>query len=673
MKGKIGRDSYLLIFPYLTHHMRISLLLIIILISGIGCNRMDEILSDLVLERVEIGDLEIALDGLYTEGVTIDRPITLYFSEALDPATVTGAVNLYQNTIDVPVTTSLTGGNRTIVIYPDGALIQNTAYRLNIANSLRSVNGSRFEGQEVNFRTLVGNLEVTALNIANGEEIIAGRIVNVPLDFTITVDFSDAIDQELFKSASRITGPEAPLLNYAFDNENRRAIITGSAPLQYLRKYHFEIANTLKGSDGGSFAGTTRTFYTAVDDTPKFPIISDDELLTLVQQQTFRYFWDFAHEQSGMARERNTSGNLVTIGGSGFGVMAIIVGIERGFISRQQGIERWTRIVNFLMAADRFHGVWPHWLNGDTGATMPFSTLDDGGDLVETAFMIQGLLTVRAYLDPNNPAEKNIIDKITQLWHEVEWDWYTRGGQNVLYWHWSPTHEWQMNLPIQGYNESLIVYVLAAGSPTYPIPKSVYDEGWARSGAMVNGQLYYQHRLPLGEEYGGPLFFAHYSYLGLDPRNLSDQYANYWDQGRSHTMINQGHAIRNPLGYVGYSEESWGFTASDNHEGYSAHAPNNDKGVITPTAALSSMPYTPEESMKALRFFYYTMGDRLWGEYGFYDAFNPTEEWYASSYLAIDQGPIILMIENHRTALLWNLFMQDEQVKAGLQKLQFQY
>lgn len=659
--------------PYCIPHMKIILRYILILYTCIGCNRMDDDLSDLKLVRVDIGDTEIPLDGIDTDGVALDRPITLQFSEAIDPNTLPGSINLYQNANQVNISTTLTGGNRTIVVYPDGVLGQNTTYRLNISNSLRSANGSRFEGQDINFRTLVGNLAVTALNFANGEEIIAGRIVNVPLDFTITVDFSDAIDQESFKAATRISGPEAPTLDYVFENDNRRATITATVPLQYLRRYRFEITHTLKGTDGGNFAGISRTFFTAVDDTPKFPVISDDELLTLVQQQTFRYFWDFAHEQSGMARERNTSGNIVTVGGSGFGVMAIIVGIERGFISRQQGVERWSKIVDFLMAADRFHGVWPHWLNGNTGATQPFSSLDDGGDLVETAFMIQGLLTVRAYLDPANPAEKIIMDKITQLWHEVEWDWYTRGGQNVMYWHWSPTHEWQMNLPIRGYNESLIVYVLAAASPTYPIAKSVYDEGWARSGAMVNGQLYYQHRLPLGEEYGGPLFFAHYSYLGLDPRNLSDQYANYWEQNRNHTLINRAHAIRNPLGYAGYGGQSWGFTASDNHEGYSAHSPTNDKGVITPTAALSSFPYTPDESMEALTFFYYTMGDRLWGEYGFYDAFNPTEEWYASSYLAIDQGPIILMIENHRTALLWNLFMQDDEVRAGLQKFQFSY
>jgi hypothetical protein len=265
------------------------------------------------------------------------------------------------------------------------------------------------------------------------------------------------------------------------------------------------------------------------------------------------------------------------------------------------------------------------------------------------------------------------MDNITQLWHEVEWDWYTRGGQDVLFWHWSPEHNWGMNLPINGYNECLITYVLAAASPTHPIDKTVYDKGWARSGAMANGKSFYDIPLPLGEDFGGPLFFAHYSYLGLDPRNLQDQYANYWEQNRNHSLVNRAYCMANPSGFVGYGESNWGLTASDNHMGYSAHSPRNDLGVITPTAALSSFPYTPEESMEALEFFYYTLGDRIWDEYGFHDAFNITEEWYADSYLAIDQGPIILMIENHRTGLLWDLLMTDPEVRAGLDRLNFTY
>ncbi|MDT8432104.1 MAG: glucoamylase family protein, partial [Bacteroidales bacterium] len=301
----------------------------------------------------------------------------------------------------------------------------------------------------------------------------------------------------------------------------------------------------------------------------------------------------------------------------------------------------------------------------------PFSQKDNGADLVETAFLLQGLLTVRQYLDPGNVSEQALMDRITALWEGVEWDWFTRGGEAVLYWHWSPDYGWEMNMPIRGYNEALIIYVLAASSPTHGIDAIVYHDGWARQGGIVNGREYYGITLPLGYDYGGPLFFAHYSFLGLDPRNLSDQYGNYWDQNVSHTLINQQHAIRNPNGYIGYSADCWGFTASDGNQGYSAHSPTNDRGVVTPTAAISSLPFTPEASMQALRHFYYLLGDRLWGEYGFYDAFNITEGWYASSYIAIDQGPEVVMIENHRTGLLWDLFMSAPEAMAGLDKLGF--
>ena len=373
-----------------------------------------------------------------------------------------------------------------------------------------------------------------------------------------------------------------------------------------------------------------------------------------------------------MARERNTSGNLVTTGGSGFGIMSIIVGIERGFISRAEGLERMNTILTYLETADRFHGVWPHWLDGNTGKVIPFSTNDNGADLVETAFLVQGLIAFRQYLNETIPTENNLIERINTLWKDVEWDWYRRDNQNTLYWHWSPDKGWAMNMQIKGWNEALIIYLLAASSPTHNVPKIVYDNGWASNGGMKNGNTYEGIVLPLGPPSGGPLFFAHYSFLGLDPHGLSDAYCgDYFLQNRNHSLINQAYCIRNPKNFVGYSDENWGLTASDNHTGYSAHSPTNDLGVITPTAALSSFPYTPDESMKALKFFYYTLGDRLWGTYGFYDAFNVTAGWTANSYLAIDQGPIIVMIENYRTGLLWDLFMSAPEVQHGLTELGF--
>jgi hypothetical protein len=401
--------------------------------------------------------------------------------------------------------------------------------------------------------------------------------------------------------------------------------------------------------------------------------LTDEVLLEKVQHQTFKYFFDFAHPLSGMARERNTTGEIVTTGGSGFGLMALVVGMERGFITREEGLTQIEKVLGFLETCDRFHGAWPHWLHGTTGEVIPFSPKDNGADLVETAFMVQGLITVRQYLLKMRPADTDLAERINTLWKEVEWDWFNQGGEEVLFWHWSPEFEWEMNMEIQGHNETLITYVLAASSPTHPIDSSVYHTGYARNGEIVNGHTFYDIPLPLGEDYGGPLFYTHYSFLGLDPRNLKDSYANYWEQNMNHTRINRAYCIENPKDYQGYGKNCWGLTASDNHHGYSAHSPSNDLGVITPSAAISSIPYTPEYSIQAIRHFYYEYRDSLWGIYGFHDAFNPSESWWADSYLAIDQGPIVIMIENYRTGLLWDLFMSAPEIHMGLGKLGFDH
>ena len=414
----------------------------------------------------------------------------------------------------------------------------------------------------------------------------------------------------------------------------------------------------------------TLAFTTEYDRTPKFPEITDEKLLTLVQQKTFDYFWSHGHPVSGLARERLGSGNTVTAGGSGFGIMTLPVAVERGFITRAEAAERLRTIVTFLRdKADRFHGVYPHWMNGETGRVIPFSSKDNGGDLVETAFLLQGLLTAAQYFDASGEAD--IRAGIDAIWRAVEWDWYTQGGQKALYWHWSPDQGWAMNMQISGWNEGLIVYVLAASSPTHAVGKEAYDSGWARSGGMRNGRMFYGTVLPLGSDLGGPMFFAHYSFLGLDPRGLKDAYASYWDQNVAHARINHAYCAANPKGHAGYSDACWGLTASDYPKGYTASSPTNDRGTIAPTAALSSFPYVPEESLKALREFYYVYGDRLWGAYGFYDAFSLDDSWFAKSYIAIDQGPIVVMMENYRTGLLWRLFMQDPDVQNGLSTLGF--
>ncbi|MVT10489.1 glucoamylase family protein [Chitinophaga tropicalis] len=409
-----------------------------------------------------------------------------------------------------------------------------------------------------------------------------------------------------------------------------------------------------------------------------------DSVFNIVQEHTFQYFRDGAEPNSGMARERyhvdgdypENDMNVVTTGGSGFGVMAILAGIERGYITRRQGFEQLQRIVQFLEKADRFHGAWPHWIYGDNGKVKPFGQKDNGGDLVETAFMVQGLLCVRQYFANGNEEEKQLAAQINKLWKEVDWSWY-RNGKNVLYWHWSPEYEWEMNFAVTGYNECLIMYILAASSPTHGIPAEVYHEGWARNGQIKGNITAYGYTLTLShnfaQQYGGPLFWSHYSFLGLDPHELKDRYADYWTHNTNHTLINRAWCVENPKGYKGYGANSWGLTASYSVNGYAAHAPGEqtDLGVISPTAAISSMPYTPEYSKQAMIHWYNDMGSKVFGKYGFYDAFSESNNWYPQRYLAIDQGPAVVMMENYRSGLLWKLFMSCPEVQAGLKKLGF--
>lgn len=492
----------------------------------------------------------------------------------------------------------------------------------------------------------------------------------------ISISFNESVLTTTLQNGISLTGLNQNVpLTFETENNDSTIVIRASKTLNYLTNYSFVINTILKAKNGQDFESAfNSTFTTGIDSSLKFDLLSKESLLDSIQKKTFRYFWEFGHPVSGLIRERNTSGELVTSGGSGFGIMSILVGIHRNFITRQQGLERITTITDFLLTkADRFHGAFPHWLHGSTGKTIPFSTRDNGGDLVETSYLVAGLLSASEFFDQNTDKEKDLRTKIKLIWEGVEWNWYTKNNENVLYWHWSPDYNWQMNLQIQGYNEALITYILAASSPTFPISKAVYDEGWAKKGAIKNGRSYYGLTLPLGYDFGGPLFFSHYSFLGIDPRNLKDLYGNYWQQGVQHSLINHAHCAVNPRKFFGYSDECWGLTASDTNNGYAAHSPTNDLGVISPTAALSSMPYTPEQSMKALEYFYYILGDKIYREYGFVDAFNLHNLWFASSFLAIDQGPIIIMIENHRSGLLWNYTMKNTDVQHGLNKLGFTY
>jgi len=421
------------------------------------------------------------------------------------------------------------------------------------------------------------------------------------------------------------------------------------------------------------------------------PTVTDDELLTMVQEGCFRYYWEGGHPNAGMALEiRPGDENLVALGASGFGLMALVVGTDRGFVTREAGAERVLKIVRFLSHADRFHGVWPHFLDGRTGKTIPyFGPYDDGGDLVETSFLLQGLLTARQYFDRDNAPEAEIRETVTALWRGVEYDWYRREpDSNFLYWHWSPDHGWYIGHPLVGWNETMIVYLLGIASPTHAVPASLYYSGWAgqsetavhyRQGwsgttagdHYANGKDYYGIKLDVGEGPGGNLFFTQFSFLGFDPRGRRDRYTDYFENNRRLALINRAYCMANPLGFRGYGPDCWGLSAGINSGGGSP-MPNSDNGTICCSAALGVFPYTPAESLAALKHFYRDLGAKTWGIYGFHDGFNESEGWFEPVWMGLNQAQIVVMIENYRTGLVWKKFMANPEIQPALDAIGFQ-
>jgi hypothetical protein len=419
--------------------------------------------------------------------------------------------------------------------------------------------------------------------------------------------------------------------------------------------------------------------------------LNDDELLTMLEEACFQYYWEGADPHSGMARESIPGDDrIVATGASGMGIAALIVGAERGFITRAQAVERLKKIVSFLEHAQRYHGVWSHYMDGSTGKTMAvFGMFDNGGDLVETSFLMEGLLAARQYFRGAGDAERNLYRRITQLWQSVEWDWY-RGPEKgeFLYWHWSPEWGWQIRHPLIGFNEVMITYLLGIASPTHAIPANMYYSGWAsrapraidyRQGwgtkegnAYGNGHSYYGIELDVGVGTGGPLFFTHYSFFGFDPHRLHDRFtSSYFANNRSLALINRAYCIANPKHFEGYGADAWGLTASDGPDGYVPHAPDDaaDRGTLTPTGALASFPYTPEASMAAFKHYYRELGAQLWDIYGPRDAFNPGADWISPIYMGLNQAPIVVMVENYRSGLVWKSFMANPEIGAMLRKL----
>lgn len=426
-------------------------------------------------------------------------------------------------------------------------------------------------------------------------------------------------------------------------------------------------ANTLLPNDGNAVS------YDATAFQPQRAGISD--LLDAIQRRTAAYFYEGAHRLTALPYDRlGTKGrivsNLASIGGAGFGLMALIVMVHRNWLSRSEAVLRISTLLASLEAVKKHRGAFPHFVDVDRLDAVPLLPKDDGADLVETALLVQGLICTREFFNEISEAELDLGKRVARLVDAIEWNRFVRpGARPSLFWHWSPKHEWSLNVPITGWNEGLIAYVLAAGSRNFAIDPEVFHIGWTNGGAYHNGSEYYGHRLPAGSPYGGPLFVSQYSFCGLDPRGLHDGSIDYWDQVVAHSKINYEHCRRNPNGHLGYGVYGWGLTASHGPSGYLVSCPVNDTGIIAPTAALSSFPFVPEQAEAAARAFCSYGNGRLWGDFGFADAFAPSQNWVSDCCLAINQGPIVAMIENFRSGLLWHLFMNAPEIKTGLARL----
>ena len=342
-------------------------------------------------------------------------------------------------------------------------------------------------------------------------------------------------------------------------------------------------------------------------------------------------------------------------------------------------MDRLLQITAFLAAADHYRGAWPHFLSGTTGRCMPvFGIYDNGADLVETSFLMEGLLTARQYFKTDGAPGAELYRRITALWEGVDWNWFRATPEHdALYWHWSPDYTFYIANRLTGWNEVMITYLEAIASPTHGIPASDFYSGFAGETVRTpyaNHQTFYGINLDVGGPgTGGPLFFTEYSFMGFDPRGRHDKYTNYFVNNRNQALINQAYCVHNPNRWKGDGADTWGLTAVDGPEGYVPYEPTQslDDGTIAPTGAISAIAYTPEQSMAALRHFYRDLGAQVWSIYGFRDSFNLQRNWYSGITMGLNQAPMAVMIENYRTGLIWRNFMANPEIDPMLQGIGF--
>lgn len=403
-------------------------------------------------------------------------------------------------------------------------------------------------------------------------------------------------------------------------------------------------------------------------------VMSDSTFLEMVQKTCFDFFWNEANPSNGLIKDRDTPGSPSSIASVGFGLSAICIAVDHGWVSRQDAIDRVKTTLNTFWTKPQgrdasgyigYKGFFYHFLDMNTAARAWNSELSS----IDTGLLLAGILHAQEYFDGQADDEVLIRQLADSIYFRVDWEFMRNFSPNITL-GWNPETGF-INAWWRGYNEAMIMNILALGSPTHPSPASIW-KAWTTG---YDWQSFY------GFEYVTfpPLFGHQYSHCWIDFRNIQDEYMRnkgitYFENSRRATLAQRAYCIANPGGFSGYGENIWGLTAGDGPNGYIARgAPpaQNDDGTISPTAVGGSIAFTPQESIASLRFMYDNYQAKIWKEYGFRDAFNIGEDWWASDVIGIDEGPIIMMIENYFNAGVWDDFMHNEYISAGLDKAGF--
>lgn len=406
---------------------------------------------------------------------------------------------------------------------------------------------------------------------------------------------------------------------------------------------------------------------------------NDDQFLEYVQETAFDYFWYLANPNNGLVPDRTAVGSACSIAAVGFGLTAIGIGVDHGWISRTQAVARVSATLNTFLNGPQgpavsgtigYNGWFYHFL--DMNTALRYTSFDTELSSIDTALLLGGILYSKQYFDGTNSDETSIRTMADAIFNRIDWNWMARGTDAVAM-GWKPTTGFTNFSDWIGYNEGMIIYVLGLGTATSPLPASAWSK-WTSgyNWSTLNGYSF----VPFP-----PLFTHQYSHCWIDFRHITDAYMNahdstYFENSRRATLAQRNYCIANPLGRTGYSSTNWGLTACDtpppvNYGVHGAPPALNDDGTLAPTAPGGSMAFAPEVCLPTLRAMYKQFRTHIWSAYGFKDAFNLNPTWYGPDELGIDEGPIVVMIENYRTQQPWRLFMRNAEVQRGLQRAGF--